>query len=88
MVDLVKFAEGIAELMWEDGQPNLDNDAVQELAEDCGIVCFRKPKPDEIADSTWFGHAMGIGPEDEDVGEFTPEFQAMLAALRSAAYAT
>jgi hypothetical protein len=80
MVDLIKFAQGIVDLMWEpgeDGLKDLDNDAVQDLAEECGIVLFREPTIAEMNDPEWFGHDMGIQPGDKAVAELTPEFTAI-----------
>jgi hypothetical protein len=82
MLDLIKFAQGVVDLMWEpgeDGLRDLDNDAIQELAEECGIVCFRKPTISELNDPEWFGHEMGIQPGDISVAELTPEFAALVA---------
>lgn len=82
MIDLVKFAQGITDLMWEEGEYghcDLDNDAVQDLAEECGIVFFRAPTDAELADPLWFGHDMGITAGDKAVGELTEEFKALFA---------
>lgn len=77
MIDFVKFAKGVTELMWDEGQPDLDNGSVQELAEECGIITYRKPTQAEIADPDWWGHAEGIKADDQSVGELSPEFSSM-----------
>jgi hypothetical protein len=80
MLDLIKFAQGIIDMMWEEGEgalKDLDNDAVQDLAEECGIIIFREPTITELNDPEWFGHDMGIQPGDKAVAEMTPEFLAL-----------
>lgn len=80
MADTVKLASELAEMLWEAEGFDLDNIAVQELLVACGIVHYRKPKASELADPEWWGHELDIGPDDNGVGEFTPEMKELRKA--------
>jgi hypothetical protein len=74
-MDLAGFAREIAEMLWEGECCDLDAASVQDLLVAHGIVHYRKPTAAELSDPEWWGHQFDIGPNDDGVGEFTPEMK-------------
>jgi hypothetical protein len=81
--DLVRFAGEMADLLWDDPGLDVDVEAVESLLVSCGVIQYRKPTPNELADAEWWGHEYGIGADDEKVGEFTPAMKEMRKAARA-----
>jgi len=85
MPDLVKFATEMADLFFESEGFDIDAEAVQGLLVGNGIVHFRKPTAEELADPEWWGHEHDIKPDDDGVGDLTPEMAAMVKTADEAA---
>lgn len=75
--DPVSFSKAVLDLMWESAD-DIDNESIEALAVEHGLILWRKPTPAELSDDDWWGHEYSIGAMDEGVGEFTPSFQELL----------
>lgn len=75
--DPVSFSKAVLDLMWE-STDDIDNETIEALAVEHGLILWRKPTPAELSDLEWWGHEYGIGATDEGVGEFTPSFAELL----------
>lgn len=85
MPDLVKFAHEMAELFFDFEGMDPDAEEVHAALVDNGIIHFRKPTAEELADPEWWGHEHGIKEDDEGVGDITPEMRAMIQKADEAA---
>lgn len=88
MRKVVQFARGTIESCWEDGGHTEEQQAILDHAKAMGLMHWRKPTASELADDEWWGHEFDIGPNDEAVGELTPEFIALIIGSRAAPGAT
>lgn len=84
MIDLVAFASDIADLLFDADGCDIDLDAIRGALEQHGIVAYRAPTENELADEEWWGHEYSIGDNDKAVGELTPEFKALRKARKDA----
>lgn len=87
MTDMEKaallFAKDMIEWAWQDGPSTEEAQIILDLATAKGLVHWRVPKPSELADLEWWGHEFQLGPDDKQVGEFTPEFRAALSKAKA-----
>lgn len=72
------FAEAVIDILFDmSSDPEETIEAIELAAEEHGLIISRKPTPSEIGDPDWWGHAEGIGPDDETIMDRTPEFAAL-----------
>ncbi len=76
------FAKQLIDWVWDDGPSSEEGQTILDMATTKGLIHWRKPTAAELADDEWFGHEFQIGPDDAEVGEYTPAFRAAIAKAR------
>jgi hypothetical protein len=75
----ILFAKELIDWVWDDGPSTEESQAVLDMATAKGLIQWRKPTAAELADDEWWGHGYDIGPNDSEVGEYTPAFRAAIS---------
>ena len=76
------FAKDMIDWAWQDGPSTDEAQTILDMATAKGLIHWRVPKASELADREWWGHEFQLGPDDKQVGEYTPEFRSALSRAR------
>lgn len=79
----ILFAADVIETIWKEGPSTDEEQDILDIAEHRGLIHYRKPTAEELADNDWWGHQVAIQADDPDVGDMTAEFRAAVSAARA-----